>query len=224
MEERTTGIILRTRLLTETSLIVQWLTADAGRVATVAKGARRPKSAFRGKLDLFHEADLVFRRSSRSELHTLQEVALRETHPELRADWDRLSRAAYGVALVEWTTETDTPLPEAWDLFRGYLGEVCSGPKTMRAVLALELRHLADLGQLPELNRPSLLPDAGSLAAALLECSWPEIRGLPPDPAADAALSRFLHGFLIHHLGRLPRGRAEALGAGERGFVGAGTG
>ncbi len=214
MEERTTGIILRTRLLTETSLIVQWLTADAGRVATVAKGARRPKSPFRGKLDLFHEADLAFRRSSRSELHTLQEVALRETHPELRADWGRLSQAAYGVSLVEWTTETDTPLPEAWELFRGYLGEVCSGPMTPRPVLALELRHLADLGQLPELTRASLSPEAGRLAMALLECAWPEIRGLPADPAADEALSRFLHGFLVYHLGRLPRGRAEALGAG----------
>ena len=38
---RTTGLVLRTRPLTETSLIVQWLTRDFGRVATVAKGARR---------------------------------------------------------------------------------------------------------------------------------------------------------------------------------------
>ena len=85
-EERTTGVILRTRLLTETSVIVHWLTVDAGRLATVARGARRPKSAFRGKLDLFHEADLVYRRSSRSELHTLGEVVLRETFPALRGD------------------------------------------------------------------------------------------------------------------------------------------
>ena len=41
MDERTSGIILRTRPLTETSLIVQWITPDLGRVATVAKGARR---------------------------------------------------------------------------------------------------------------------------------------------------------------------------------------
>ena len=46
--ERATGLVLRTRPLTETSLIVLWLTREAGRLATVAKGARRPKSPFRG--------------------------------------------------------------------------------------------------------------------------------------------------------------------------------
>src|SRR6185312_16938283 len=73
MDERATGIILRTRLLTDTSLIVHWLTPDCGRIATAAKGARRPKSPFRGKLDLFFEADFSFARSRRSELHILRE-------------------------------------------------------------------------------------------------------------------------------------------------------
>ena len=37
--ESATGIILRTRPFTETSLIVNWLTAEQGRISTVAKGA-----------------------------------------------------------------------------------------------------------------------------------------------------------------------------------------
>jgi DNA repair protein RecO (recombination protein O) len=53
MIETATGLIFRTRSLTETSLIVQWLTPHLGRLATVAKGARRVKSPFHGKLDLF---------------------------------------------------------------------------------------------------------------------------------------------------------------------------
>ncbi|HXA44461.1 MAG TPA: recombination protein O N-terminal domain-containing protein, partial [Candidatus Angelobacter sp.] len=57
MIKNATGIILRTRPLTETSLIVHWLTPDLGRLATVAKGARRPKSPFAGRLDLFYVAD-----------------------------------------------------------------------------------------------------------------------------------------------------------------------
>ena len=55
LETRAIGLILRTRRLTETSLIVHWLTAEEGRVATVAKGALRPKSPFRGKLDLCYK-------------------------------------------------------------------------------------------------------------------------------------------------------------------------
>ena len=65
MVETATGLVLRTRPLTETSLIVQWLTPNLGRLATVAKGGRRPKSPFRGKVDLFYLADFSFARSRR---------------------------------------------------------------------------------------------------------------------------------------------------------------
>jgi DNA repair protein RecO (recombination protein O) len=47
------GIVIRLTKLTETSLIVHWCTREAGLLKTVAKGARRPKSPFAGKLDLF---------------------------------------------------------------------------------------------------------------------------------------------------------------------------
>src|SRR5258706_432091 len=56
MDERAQGIALRVYPLTETSLIIRWLTREIGRISTVAKGARRAKSPFRGKLDLFDRA------------------------------------------------------------------------------------------------------------------------------------------------------------------------
>lgn len=216
MEERTQGIVLRTRPLTETSLIVHWLTADLGRVATVAKGARRPKSVFRGKLDLFYEADLTFRRSRTSDLHTLCEISLRETHARLRTDYHRLSQVAYAAALVEMTTEVDTPLFEAWELFGGFLrlladpGGVGAEIATT-AVLAFELKHLTDLGQAPDLERQSLSSEARELAEGLLGADWTEVSLVPAPASAVASLGRFLHGFLIFHLGRLPRGRAGAI-------------
>ncbi len=92
--------------LTETSLIVHWLTPDFGRIATVAKGARRPKSPFLGKLDLFYEADFSFSRSRRSDLHLLREVGLRETHGAIREDIWKLRQAAYAAAFIEQATET----------------------------------------------------------------------------------------------------------------------
>src|SRR5205807_6057768 len=108
MIETARGVILRTRPLTETSLIVHWLTSDTGRIATVAKGARRPKSPFRGKLDLFYLAELSFVRSRRSELHTLREVSVREMHPGLRKELRYLEQASYVAALVEQVTEAET--------------------------------------------------------------------------------------------------------------------
>jgi DNA repair protein RecO (recombination protein O) len=110
MIESATGLILRTRPLTETSLIVHWLTPELGRLATVAKGARRPQSPFGGKLDLFYRCDFSFVRSRHSNLHTLREAVLRDTHAALRRDLLALQQAAYAVALLETATETETPL------------------------------------------------------------------------------------------------------------------
>src|SRR5271165_6116179 len=107
MTESTHGIILRTRPLTETSLIIHWLTPDLGRIATVAQGARRPKSPFAGKLDLFYAADFSFSRSRRSELHRLREACLRETHGPIREDILKLQQAGYAAAFLEQATETD---------------------------------------------------------------------------------------------------------------------
>ena len=90
MSENAIGLVLRTRPLTDTSLIVHWLTPEFGRLATVAKGARRPKSPFAGKLDLFYLADFSFQRSRRSELHQLREVSLRETHAAIRKELEHL--------------------------------------------------------------------------------------------------------------------------------------
>src|SRR5258708_36460489 len=95
MVETATGLVLRTRPLTETSLIVQWLTKDLGRLATVAKGARRARSPFRSKLDLFYLADFSFTRSRRSELHTLPEVTLRDPHKPPRENLGYLRQISY---------------------------------------------------------------------------------------------------------------------------------
>src|SRR5882672_9109881 len=138
MIETASGLVLRTRLLTETSLIVHWLTPDLGRIATVAKGARRPKSPFAGKLDLFYEADFSFSRSRRSELHTLREAVLRETHVALRNDLAYLQQASYCVALIAPTTETETPLPEIHGLFAGFLKSLPHQPPRPRTIFAFE--------------------------------------------------------------------------------------
>jgi DNA repair protein RecO (recombination protein O) len=211
VEQRTTGIILRTRLLTETSLIVHWLTPDLGRIATVAKGARRPKSNFRGKLDLFYVAEFSFTRSSKSELHNLREVVLRETHGALREDFHRLQQAAYAVALIEQATETETPIPEVFELMSALLHELVSAPSTPLNIFAFELKLLEQLGLAPELNDVRLSPGARQITTKLMNDNWSVLRQLKLSAPQVEELRQFLHGFLIYHLGKLPRGRAEAL-------------
>ena len=212
MIETATGLVFRTRPLTETSLIVHWLTPNFGRLATVAKGARRAKSPFRGKLDLFYLADFSFSRSSRSELHTLREVSLRETHSGLRQDLGLLQQASYCAALIERATETETPLPQVFDLMVGLLRHLLAQPPQPQTVFAFELKLLAELGLKPDLAKSQLNPGTRQLVKALTESDWPVMARLRPSREQVKELRQFLHGFLQYHLGSVLKGRAGALG------------
>src|SRR6266481_2916752 len=214
MVERTQGLILRTRPLTDSSLIVQWLTSDAGRIATVAKGARRPKSPFRGKLDLFYLADFSFVRSRRSELHTLREVSLRETHPFLRKELGYLQQASYCSALIEQVTETETPMPATFDLLSDFLNHLGAHSLTPQSVFAFEFKLLNELGLKPDLAKSSLTKGAQQIVQALAESDWGAISRLKLSAAQTGELRQFLHGFQIFHFGKVPGSRAAATNAG----------
>jgi DNA repair protein RecO (recombination protein O) len=211
MIESAHGIILRTRPLTETSLIVHWLTPTLGRVHTVAKGARRPKSPFAGKLDLFYAADFSFTRSRHSELHPLREVNLRETHRALREDILKLQQAGYATGFIEQATEIETPLAEIFQLLAGFLNLLCEQPSMPRNIFALELKLLRELGLAPDFEEARLTPGGKKIADMLAESDWARLPQLKLSAAQTAELRQFLHGFLIFHLGKLPRGRAAAL-------------
>ena len=205
------GLILRTRPLTETSLIVHWLTPEFGRMATVAKGARRPKSPFLGKLDLFYVADISFSRSRRSELHILREVNLREVHAVLRRNLAGLRQATYATALVEIATETETPLPAVYELMVGFLDHLDEGAGQPQSVFAFELKLLHELGLEPDWNQTGLSPGTKKISRLLVQGGWEAGTRLKLSHVQNTELREFLHGFLIFHLGRLPRGRAATL-------------
>jgi DNA repair protein RecO (recombination protein O) len=206
--ETSKGLVLRTRPLTETSLIVHWLTPDLGRLATVAKGARGPKSLFRGKLDLFYEADFSFARSRASELHNLREVNLLEANGFLRCELDALQHACYAAALLEQTTETETPLPGLHELMIGLLRFLASSPQASQAVPAFQLKLLDELGLTPDLESARLQPGTKIFMRKLAELSWENLGRLKPSAAQQDEIREFLHGFLIYQFGRLPKARA----------------
>lgn len=211
MIESASGLILRTRRLTETSLIVHWLTPSLGRLATVAKGAFRPKSPFRGKLDLFYLADFSFVRSRRSELHTLREVSIRETHPAIRLELGRVQQASYAAALVEQVTEAETPLPEIFQLVQGFLNLLAGTTPQSHLIFSFELKLLAELGLEPDLTKSHLTAGAREIVKMLSRENWTSIPKLKTSAAQANELSQFLHGFLIFHLGKIPTGRFAAV-------------
>lgn len=205
MDERGTGIVLRTRPLTESSLIVNWLTPELGRIAMVAKGARRPKSPLRGKIDLFYTAEFTFARSRRSDLHNLREVNLLKTRDALRRDLAYLNQAAYCARLIEQTTESETPLPEIYDLLATFLDALPTQRAAALTVLSFEVKLLAELGLSPQEGKTA------RSAEQLATSGWSEIHNLTMSETEVRELRQFLHGFLIYHLGKIPPNRAAAL-------------
>ena len=140
--------------LTESSLIVTWFTQSHGKLKTVAKGARRPKSPFAGRLDLFFAADITFSLSRRSELHSLREVELRDPREGLRKRYERTLLAAYFVELTEMTTEFEHPAPEIYDLLKRALDYLDQTEPTRRAMLHFEGRLGRLLGGSPAARTP----------------------------------------------------------------------
>ena len=204
MDERAQGLVLRVHPLTETSLIVRWITREHGRIATVAKGARRPKSPFRGKIDLFYLADFTFSRSRRSDLHNLREVSVCETHPFLRKELAYLRQASYCAALIEQATEMETPLPSIFELMVEMLRALHPHPPRPQTVLAFELKLLNELGLKPELGKSNLTAGARQVVQVLNAADWPSISRLKLSTGQSTELRQFLHAHLIFHLGRIP--------------------
>lgn len=213
MIESASGLVVRVRPLTETSLIVHWLTPKLGRIATVAKGAKRPKSPFRGKLDLFYLADFSFSRSQRSELHTLREVVVRNTHAPLRTELGHLQQASYCAALIEKNTETETPIEPFFDLLAGFLDTLPLAPPQAQKVLAFELKLLQELGLAPDTAHTRLTPGSKAIANFLTQGDWQAIAQLKLSAAQMDEVQAFLKNFLLDHLGGVVSSREAALNA-----------
>jgi len=183
-------------------MIVHWLTPDLGRIATVAKGARRTKSPFLGRLDLFYEAQFSFIRSRKSELHTLKEVVLGETHSALRRDFVGLSLVSYFTLLIELATETETPVAEVWELFRGTLRQVSRGTPGPMTLFNFEMQFLGILGFGP-------LAESSGLSAAGREQLKGRNESSTDNPRSFKEINRFLQSAVGRAFERVPPQRLE---------------
>ncbi len=179
--EITRALLLRRTKLTESSLILSWLSAEHGRIQTVAKGARSPKSPFSGRLDLFFDCEIQFAPSRKSDLHRLCEVTLCNPHEGVRRSLTNLQLATYFVRLLEATTEPATPAPELHDLFQRALGHLASHVASHRALIHFEKQ----LAQLLGILQTNVSP--WECLARILQKPIPErdnlLRELAPVPA-----------------------------------------
>ena len=211
MIEQTQGIVLRVIRYSESSLIVHWLTEDAGRIATMAKGALRPKSEFRGKLDLFHHCQLTYQRSHRSTLHNLREISLTRVFEGLSRDMDKVTQATYVAQLVSKSTEEDTPADGMFELLEHFLETLNKAKDSeLLHILNFEFILLRLLGLEPQWRNDRLSMESKQTFDVWAGAD-PNALNFPPGKLSKIRLEifKYLGRFMTYHLGLPPKLRAE---------------
>ena len=203
--ERAEGIVLRTHPVTESSLIVTWFTREAGKLKTLAKGARRLKGPFRGKLDLFYHDEFLFLPSRRGDLHLLHECFLQNPHKRLRESVPALTAASYITELVELATEREDANARIFEALSAVL-EVLERDRAVPAVLSwFEIQVLAAAGWAPRWEGRT---GVSKLLASLSVASLAGARRVRLSAEQVSSVRSELWRRWDEHVGRAPRLRS----------------
>jgi DNA repair protein RecO (recombination protein O) len=215
---KTEAIVLRSIRYGEADRILHLYTPGHGRLAAIAKGARRARSRFGARLEPFFHNRLILRQG-RSDLHTVTSVDTVAAHPSLRDHAAALDAAARACDAVARLFETPDPHPEVFQLLANGLALLDLDAAHARPAvgLAFRLKLLLAAGIVPQLASCAGCGDSEHLrgfsaAAGGVVCSSCE--------AAAFALGQESHQFLVGALGRplarAPDASALALAQAER--------
>lgn len=136
------GWVLHRRRYRETSLIVEFLTREHGRVAAVARGALRPKSPLAASLQPLVPLALVLR--GRGELLTLVRAEPLAAAPTLAGE--RLYCVFYLNELVMRLTAHHDPNPPLLEVYEEALAAIVDGAALEQSLRRFEKRLLDALG------------------------------------------------------------------------------
>lgn len=217
---KTEAVVLRSIRYGDADRILHLYSRSRGRIGAIAKGARRPKSRFGGRLEPFFRLDLVLH-EGRGELLTVTNVATVDGFPRLRASGPALGAAARACDAVLRLLDTTEPNPPAYNLLCRYLA-LLDDPAAERAAaletaLAFRLKLALAAGFAPELAACAHCGDAEHLsgfsgAAGGVVCSSCE--------AGSFSLGEDAHRFMVEAIGRplteAPRAGESALRQAER--------
>jgi len=196
---KTEAIPLRVTPFSNTSQIVTWLTPDYGKLATVIKGAYRPKHDAAGQYDIGYRCELLFYEYARNGLHNFRECTALDNRQACRGDWRRTAVISYLCRLAADATPDGAHIPELYHLTDSTLTTLTQTPPPHDTLLLwFELHLLELLGLSPRLRhccicKEHLPPETGALFSASLG-------GTACEPCAtqrrDAAAIRLVPGVL----------------------------
>jgi len=236
---KTEAIVLRSLRYGEADRILHVYTPQRGRVSAIAKGVRRARSRFGGRLEPFFRLQLDLH-EGRGELLTVTGAQTVEAYARLRCDARALDAAARACDAVGRLFETGEPHPNVFNLLCRRLslldeGAAVTGASSMATdgrssdlrpasgfsgragALAFRLKLMLAAGLAPQLGvcascgeREHLVGFSGASGGVV--CGACEAVSFPLDPDAYS----FMTGALGLPLAEAPDAPEQALGQVER--------
>ncbi|MDP8944234.1 MAG: DNA repair protein RecO, partial [Actinomycetota bacterium] len=150
---KTEAVVLRSIRFGEADRVLHLYTEDRGRLGAVAKGVRRVRSRFGGRLEPFFRVALVLH-EGRGELCTVTSAQTVHGHPSLRERGEALARAAQACDAVLRLFDAEEPNRPAYHLLCRELGLLDADPAaaSRAQALAFRLKLLLAAGFAPELS------------------------------------------------------------------------
>jgi DNA repair protein RecO (recombination protein O) len=196
---KTEAVVLRSMRFGEADRILHLYTPQRGRAGAIAKGVRRARSRFGGRLEPYFRLNMVLY-DGRSDLMTVTSAETISGHPRLREHAAALDSAARACDAVSRLFATPDPHPGVFALLCNELALLDARPEmaTHANQLAFRLKLLLAAGLAPHLAACAACGEADHLtsfsgAAGGVVCGACEATGF--------ALGQEAHAFMTDALG-----------------------
>ncbi len=143
------GIVLRGYPFGEADRVVVLLSPNTGKIRTVAKGVRKTKSRFGGRLEPFTHVDLVLYEGRN--LDTITQVAVLEPFPRLRSDLDAVVAAGTMVEAADAVAQEDEAAIRLFLLLQRGLKTLEAGERSPDLITSFLLKLADVVGVAPSL-------------------------------------------------------------------------
>jgi DNA repair protein RecO (recombination protein O) len=217
---KTEAVVLRSIRYGEADRILHLYSKSRGRIGAIAKGARKPRSRFGGRLEPFFRLELLLH-EGRGDLMTVTSATTVEGYPRLRSSGAALTAGARGCDAVLRLLDSAESNPPAYNLLCRYLALLDDPAEPRAATLATALSFRLKLalvaGFAPELASCARCGEAEHLvgfsgAAGGVVCGSCEAGSFPLDEEAH----RFMVEAMAKPLSEAPEAEARALRQVER--------
>lgn len=204
--KQTEAVVLRKVDFSETSLIVTVLTPDFGRMALLAKGARRKGSPVGPALDTFNRVDMTFTWKENRQVQNLVETSVITAYGTIKSDIRHSAAAAFVLDVALHASWENHPAPELYDaLVKGLDAFTdCNAEPRVAAVegvyALLEAAGIAP-AHTDEESLARLRGAGGTRREQIrraLACL--EAGGAPLEPDAAEQTLDYLHDYAAYHL------------------------